>query len=504
MHRPLWTERVRAPQLPTLHADLIADVCVVGAGIAGLSIAYMLALDGHSVVVLERGRVGGGQSERSSAHLSNAIDDRYVQIEKMHGVSASRLAAQSHTVAIDRIDAIVGVERLDCQFERVDGFLFHAPESETDLDLEFAAARRAGLPVERLARTPVSDLGGPCLRFPDQAQFQPARYLAGLCRAAERRGVRLFTNAHVAAIESDEPGRTVHLSTRSGEKVHAAAAVVATNTPIHERVAIHTKQTAYRTYVVALEVAADAVSPALYWDDLDPYHYVRVHREPGSYTDMLIVGGEDQRIGPLAQGEADLRYQRLEAWARKRFPTLGRTRARWSGEVFEPVDGLAFIGRSPGAGSVFMATGDAGMGLTHGTIAGILISDLVAGRPNPWAKLYDPARKTLGAAGRWLRENAATAARYTDWLRPGEDLDAISPGEGALVRRGARKLAVYRDLEGSYHAFSARCRHLGGQVGWNSDDATWDCPCHGARYDCLGRVIEGPANDDLEPAELQK
>ena len=504
MRRPIWTQRASDPQLPTLDTDLIADVCVVGAGIAGLSTAYLLALDGRSVVVLERGRVGGGQSERSTAHLSNALDDRYERIEKLHGLAASRLAAHSHTAAIDRIDTIVNAEWIDCQFERVDGFLFHDPGAPTGLDGELAAALRAGLPVERLSRTPVCDLGGPCLRFPDQAQFQPARYLAGLCGAAERRGVRLFTGAHVSAIEPDESGRTVHLRTRRGARVHAGAVVVATNTPIHERVAIHTKQTAYRTYVIALEIPQGSVSPALYWDDLDPYHYARVHREPGAYSDVLIVGGEDQRIGPLAGDEADERYARLDGWARKRFPAVGRTRARWSGEVFEPVDGLAFIGRSPNTESVFLATGDSGMGLTHGTIAGILIADLVAGRKNPWTKLYDPARKTPRSASRWLRENAATARRYGDWLQPGADLDAIAPGEGALVRRGMRKLAVYRDLEGSYHAFSARCRHLGGQVGWNSDDATWDCPCHGARYDCLGRVIEGPANDDLEPAELQK
>ena len=172
--------------------------------------------------------------------------------------------------------------------------------------------------------------------------------------------------------------------------------------------------------------------------------------------------------------------------------------------MFEPADGLAFIGASPSSDAVYLATGDSGMGLTHGTIAGILITDLVAGRANPWAALYDPSRKTLRSGGRWLRENAATALRYGEWLRPGADLDAITPGEGAVVRRGAHKLAVYRDLEGSFHAFSARCRHLGGQVGWNADDSTWDCPCHGARYDCVGRVIQGPANDDLEPARLQK
>ena len=329
-------------------------------------------------------------------------------------------------------------------------------------------------------------------------QFHPLRYLHGLAEAIGRYGGRIFTDTHVSAIEGDR----ATIRTASSHTVRARFCVVATNTPIHERVAVHTKQTAYRTYVVALEAAAATVPRALYWDTSDPYHYVRVQAGPSDDVELVLVGGEDHRIGEKTE-ETWLRYARLEHWARRRFPDLGRVVHRWSGEVMEPVDGLAFIGPSPSdPASVLLATGDSGMGMTHGTIAGMLLSETIAGRTHPWASLYSPERKPTRAIGHYLLENGRTAARYADWLAEGAAVDAIPPNSGAVVRRGLRKLAVFRDDTGVLHARSARCTHLGGCVRWNDAEKTWDCPCHGARYDRFGRVVHGPANDDLEPAGI--
>jgi glycine/D-amino acid oxidase-like deaminating enzyme/nitrite reductase/ring-hydroxylating ferredoxin subunit len=496
-----------APSFPALGADAAAEVCVIGAGIAGLSTAYLLASEGRSVVVVDDGTIGGGQTKRTTAHLSNAIDDRFTEIERLHGRENARLAAESHTAAIDRIEAIVGQERIDCDFERLDGYLCLGPaQPPLLLEAELRAARGAGLSdVELLDLAPAAGLGGPCLRFPRQAQFHPLRYLEGLAEAAARRGARIFTDTHV---ESIADGDLLRARTRRGPSILAKFVVVATHTPIHQRVAVHTKQIAYRSYAIAMPVAPGAVPRALYWDTLDPYHYVRLQSarsvDPESDGELLVVGGEDHRIGPLSSPEATRRYERLEAWARQRFPTLGEVVHQWSGQVMEPFDGLAFLGASPGGPErVYLATGDSGMGLTHGTIAGMLLADLVAGRENPWAKLYDPSRKPLRAAAAFVRGNLESAACYAEWLTRGQGaIDSVAPDCGIVVRRGLRRLAVYRDPAGELHVLSAVCPHLGGIVGWNDAEKTWDCPCHGSRFDRRGRVVQGPANADLVEASL--
>src|SRR5262249_39597562 len=281
--------------------------------------------------------------------------------------------------------------------------------------------------------------------------------------------------------------------------VTADTVVVATNSPINDRIAIHAKQAAYLTYVIGANVPRGSVEKALFWDTQDPYHYVRL--VSAGETEILLVGGEDHKTGQ--QDDAALRYARLESWARERFPGLREIRYRWSGQVLEPVDDVAFIGRNPLDGdNVFVTTGDSGMGLTHGTIAGMLLCDLIAGRANRWAELYDPSRKTVRAAGRFAREASNMAWQYTDWVTPGDVASpaAIAPGAGAVLRRGLAKVAAYRDLEGALHELSATCPHLGGVVSWNSAEHTWDCPCHGSRFDRHGRVLTGPANSDLSKA----
>jgi Rieske Fe-S protein len=214
--------------------------------------------------------------------------------------------------------------------------------------------------------------------------------------------------------------------------------------------------------------------------------------------DLLIVGGEDHKTGQ-AINTAE-RHARLMQWASQRFPMIQSVEFQWGGQVMETIDGLAFIGRNPmDHSNVFIATGDSGMGLTHGTIAGILLTDLLVGRKNPWTELYDPARKTLSASGTFLKETLNMATQYVDWVTPGEvrDETQIAVDCGAVVRRGLTKVAVYRDATGQLHEFSAVCPHLGCIVHWNEAEKSWDCPCHGSRFEKLGKVINGPANRDL-------
>lgn len=496
-----WMATARVPTQLPLAENTHANVCIVGAGIAGMTTAYLLAREGKSVVVLDDGRIGGGMTERTTAHLTNAIDDRYVELERLHGEKGARLAADSHTAAIDRIEAIVAGEGIDCEFERLDGYLFAPPgESKELLERELKAAHRAGLTdVEQVARAPLHNFDtGMCLRFPRQAQFHPLKYLTGLTRAIERDGGRIFTSTHVSTMEG---GAKAHVQTSNGYTVTADALVIATNTPVNDIVTIHTKQAPYSTYVIGARIPPGSVTRALYWDTLDPYHYVRLQSlsgDGGGY-ELLIVGGEDHKAGQADDGEQ--RHARLEAWARARFPMIESIEFRWSGQVMEPVDGVAFIGRNPGdPRNVYIATGDSGMGMTHGTIAGILITDLIMKRQCAWEPLYDPGRKTLGSLMEFTKENLNVVAQYAEDYLTGGDVDSpdeIAAGAGAVIRRGLGKVAVYRDEQGALHKRSAVCPHLGCIVSWDSVEKTWDCPCHGSRFDPYGRVINGPANSDL-------
>jgi glycine/D-amino acid oxidase-like deaminating enzyme/nitrite reductase/ring-hydroxylating ferredoxin subunit len=505
----IWATTAQMPQFPSLSANQQADVCVIGAGIAGITTAYLLSRAGRSVMVLDDGPVGGGETGRTTAHLVNALDDRYFEIERLHGERGARLAAESHTAAIDLIESIVNEEQIDCEFERLDGYLFLAPgESREILERELEATHRAGLTeMEMVEKAPLESFDtGPSLRFPRQAQFHPLKYLAKLAQVITRSGGQIFTNTHAREIYGGPAGRVI---TNAGHTVTADAIVVATNTPVNDIVTIHTKQAAYRTYVIGVQVPRDSVTKALYWDTLDPYHYLRLESMTTtdragnlSRSDILIVGGEDHKTGQ--DDDADERYRQLEAWTRERFPIAEQIAFRWSGQIIEPIDGLAFIGLNPtGEENVYIATGDSGNGMTHGTIAGRLLTDLILGRENAWATLYDPSRITLRAAKEFIQENANVAAQYTDWATAGEvnSLAEIAPGSGAILRRGLTKVAAYRDESGRVHELSAVCTHLGCIVDWNSGEKTWDCPCHGSRFDPYGRIVNGPAITNLQPVE---
>jgi glycine/D-amino acid oxidase-like deaminating enzyme/nitrite reductase/ring-hydroxylating ferredoxin subunit len=495
----LWHQQTPSLARAPLPGDQTASVCVVGAGIVGLSVAYELLLAGREVIVLDDGQPGGGATLRTTAHLASGLDDRYYRLEELHGERGAQLAARSHAAAIDRFQQIARDEGIECDFTRVPGYLVLGEGQPDDLERERDAAARAGLTVrlhENYAPAGV-DLGR-ALEFANQAQFDPGRYVAGLVAAIERRGGRIYGDTHADSIIG---GHGAQVCTTRGN-VRCTAIVVATNTPINDRLVIHTKQAPYRTYVVAGRVPKGSIAPLLLWDTEHPYHYVRV--QPAHDHDWLLVGGEDHKVGQ--DNEAGARFESLLRWARTRFPMLESAEFRWSGQVLEPHDALAFIGRNPmDEDNVYIATGDSGNGLTHGMIAGMLLRDLITGVDNEWATLYDPTRKSLRAAKDFLRENLNFAAQYRDLLLPGEVGDAgeIAHGEGAILRDGLHKLAVFRDEQGALHAHSAICPHLGCAVRWNGVEGTFDCPCHGSRFDARdGHVINGPANRGLAASDF--
>jgi nitrite reductase/ring-hydroxylating ferredoxin subunit len=337
------------------------------------------------------------------------------------------------------------------------------------------------------------------LRFKHQAQLDPLAYSRGLAHAIQGHGGRFVLDASVTKIDDTERV-TVHIE--DGRRFHADFVVVATNTPIIDIVAMHTKQAAYRSYAMAFAIEKGSVPRALFWDTSDPYHYVRLAGD----DDVLIVGGEDHKVGQSSEPEQA--WVRLEAWTRAHFPQAARVIERWSGQVWEPMDSLAFIGQNPTSSErVLIATGDSGNGITHGALAGHMLSERILGRKTEFDELYDPARKMTQsrAAGALIRENFNVALSYGAYITSAIDKrtepHALQPGEGMIVRRGWKRIAQYRDESGEIHECSAVCTHLGGPVHWNAAERSWDCPCHGARFDPKGRVLTGPATRDLHPLD---
>lgn len=493
----IWESSEPQQEFVPLREDLEVEVCIVGAGLAGLSTGYQLTRAGRTVVVLDDNAVAGGETGQTTAHLASAMDDRFTALERMHGAEGSRLAYESHQAAIEEIDRIVREEHIDCDLVRLDGYLFLAPgDDPARLDEELRAAQRAGFhDAQRLEGVPFRGMeSAACIRFPRQGRFHPLLFARGLALAVHQRGGHIFTGSHVVEIEG---GPTVAVRTSDGHTVRAGAVVVATNSPINTMVAIHSKQHPYRSYAVAMRVTGE-IPDALYWDTADPYHYVRLQELPGGQA--LIVGGEDHRTGQQPDRDP---YASLIDWTRGRFPVREEL-GRWSGQVLEPVDGISYIGRSPESGdNVYVITGDSGQGMTSSTLGGMLVRDLILGLENPWEKLYDPSRITLQAESlaEYAKGNLEVAGHYGEWIAgafTADDAESIPPGSGAVLRRKGKAIAAYRDTAGVLHERSAVCTHLGCIVHWNAEETSWDCPCHGSRFATDGAVLNGPAPYPLE------
>ena len=498
----LWDATIKFPEFSSLEQNTSAEVCVVGAGISGLTTAYLLAKEGKNVVLVDDGKVGYGQTHRTTAHLTCVIDDRFYNIEKMHGEEGLKLATESHANAIDLIEKIVAEEDIDCDFLRVPGYLFFPEESVDEAQKEIDSARKAGLSPEIMKSPEIPQLtNGTCLKFDRQGQFHIGKYMIALSNATIKAGVRIYTGTHIKSIEKNgENG--VKLITSKDFIINCNSTVIATNSPVSDLVRIHAKQAPYITYVISAIIPKNSIPTALYWDSLDPYHYVRL--QPMDDHDILIIGGEDHKTGQA--DDIPQRYKNLEDWARLRFSQMKEIIYKWSGQVIEPIDGLSYTGLDPEhKKNVYIITGDSGMGITHGTYSAVIIKDLITGKYNEWAKLYDPSRVTLRAYKEFIRESANMASQYIELITGGEikSYDDIIPGEGAVIKSGLKKIAVYKDHEGRLFGFNALCTHLKCVVHWNNVEKTWDCPCHGSRFDALGKVINGPAMNDLKRENIE-
>jgi glycine/D-amino acid oxidase-like deaminating enzyme/nitrite reductase/ring-hydroxylating ferredoxin subunit len=476
------------------------DVLVIGAGFTGLTAALQLSNAGKEVIVVDKNEVAGGESGYSTAQLTEFLDTRYQQLIGDFGIEQARLAAASSRAAMEWIARAIQDRKIECEFARVPGYLY----CDTDKDVEHIirevdAAVKCGLHAKRVDSLDPAFHAKCAMMLPDQMQLHPRLYLQGLAKHLADRNVKIFENTHVTDIQD---GKTCTVKTADNSAIVARDVVVATHSPICNLVFLLTKIAAYRTYVLGVKLKGTPPSPALYYDTHDPYHYFR----PVTFKDeqLWIIGGEDHKTGTVDHTERP--YQRLEKYARERFD-VAAVPYRWSGQVMESIDGLPFIGKNSASDHLYVGTGYAGNGTTFGTLAGLIISDLIIGKPNPWADVYKATRiKPIAGASDFVSENTDVVIHMVEDYFGKKDVGApreIPTDSGAILEMNGKKVAMYRDEDGDFHAFSAICPHLGCVVHWNSTEKSWDCPCHGSRFKCTGEVVHGPALSNLNKADVK-
>ena len=490
---PHWLKTATLPQQMALAGEVHVDVAVVGGGITGITAAYLAKKAGLTVALLERARCARIDTGHTTAHLTAVTDLRLHQMQRCFGSDATRAVWDAGTAAIARIESIVAAEGIDCDFTRFSGHLHaaKADEDPSELEREAGTARELGIDATYGLDTPFFHVPG--VTFPQQALFHPVKYLAGLLRHIPGGGCHVYEQT-VAEEFEERSLRT------AGGRVHFQHLIVATHNPVMGESSLigatlfQTKLSLYTTYALGAKIPAGMIPEGSYWDTADPYHYLRVQRGDG--YDYAIHGGEDHKTGQ--QPDTFAPYAQLEAHLRS-FAPAAEIDARWSGQVIETNDGLPFIGRT--SERQFIATGFSGNGMTFGTLGAMMALDAITGRTNPWVKIFDPSRTTVfGGTLSYLKENKDfPVCLVRDRLHAPEaaSLGEIAPGEGKIVQLQGQKAAAYRDTNGRITACSAICTHLQCVVAWNPAEKTWDCPCHGSRFQPNGEVISGPAEEPL-------
>lgn len=500
MTTSIWDITGNQKAYPVLEQDIETEVLVIGGGISGLMAARYLQKRGKEVCLVEARRIGAGVTGHTTSHLTTAVDARYYFIRDRIGEDAARQLAEAAKEAIRLVEETDEEELLESYFRRMTGYLYAEPGQPVDeLKKEFEASRDAGLEVEWLdSLEELPFRVAAAVAYPQQATFHAAHFVHNLAEKLHARGVQIYEQSRVS--ELDEKGDHAVVQLANGHTIRASQVIMATHSPLFID-PVHTLKSPYRSYVVAFSPADGTRLPdRLYWDMDSPYHYTRnvMYQD----REIIIVGGADHKTGQ--HDDEREAFESLKNYVKSHYE-VKEFLFEWSAQVYEPADGLPFIGKSLKYDRVYISTGYSGDGTLWGSFGGKLLSDLITGRENRYAKLFSPKRANIKAgAPDFVKENLNVGARFVLDRFDGmsTELEEIPRGEGKIVRQGIEQYAVYRDGSGKLHVHSPICVHMGCVVQWNSAEKTWDCPCHGGRYAPDGAVIEGPPASGLKGKKL--
>lgn len=479
---------------PGLSSDVEAEVAIIGGGITGLSVGFFLARQGIKVSVLEATYVGSGTTGNSTGNLYIAIDEMYHEVISKYDLETARLLAESRKRAMVAIDEIIGQYQIDCDYKKTSwNLIAETRDAVPKLEKEYNALIQIGIEATLSAKSAVFPDAHACLTIPDQAHFNPKKYAIGLAKAAVQAGCIIYEETRVLEFEDVDNGVLIHTTRGS---LRSRKVVKATHSPIGEKL-ITTLLGPYREYVVAARIKTPFPS-GTYWTQQDEHHYsVRTAMDGSGQTHLLCLG-EPHKVGQ--DEENTERLKKLETYLRNRFD-VGKLTYTWGAQHYKSADLIPYIGIYNND-KIFLATGYSTDGLVYGTVAGLLITDLIQGKPNDWQEIYDPKRKNpIKSAGRVFKENLNVLNEFVKGRIPfrweADPLQNIEKGEGKVVVIDGKKYGVYRNAQGELSVVSAICPHMGCIVRWNNAERSWDCPCHGSRFTTTGKYIEGPSLQDL-------
>jgi glycine/D-amino acid oxidase-like deaminating enzyme/nitrite reductase/ring-hydroxylating ferredoxin subunit len=494
-HRSYWNATAPASGYPALRGDLEVDVAIIGGGIVGVTAARLLRDKGLKVALVEARRIGEGVTGKSTAKITSQHNIAYTIIEKKFGTEGARRYADANETGLKTIQALAERHGIECMLETRPAFTWtRDPDEVTRIEREAELAARLGLPASLTRDTGLPFAVLAAMRWDDQAQFHPTRYLKGLAASLPGEGCHVFEGSRVT---DWDPHR---VQTEAGS-IRARHVVMATHLPLGKTGLFFAENFPHMHPVIMGHVEPSRVPPGMYINAEAPHLSVRGHRDETG-QDWLIFAGPKFRHGHVEEERES--FDELERFA---FSHFGVSPAwRWTNEDYTPMDHAPFIGWSSSLGQGYLvATGFNAWGITTGTAAAILITDLIDGKENDWLKLFDATRvKPIAGAAELARGTAETVGQLIGGYvrRKPQDLASVARGEGAVVKVDGNNVAAYRDEAGTLHTCSAVCTHIGCLVGWNETDRTWDCPCHGSRFALDGSVLHGPAVTPLARADV--